>query len=1346
MAQSFCGILSIFDHNVNDWKTYKGRVTQWFIANNIDAKNDAAGTRRRAILLSALNDGTYKLAADLALPKDVQEVPYEELVTLLDNHFTPKRCGFSERHNFYAASQQPGETPTQWAARLRGLTAHCGFSNVEEALRDRFVMGMLAGPEREKLFALDTETLTLAKAVELAESIRCARAGAAATAPASTDQAQVFKIAKGQNSVNTTNSAEKKKCSVCGRANHESSQCRFAKYKCKKCNSVGHLRRMCNKVNYVLTGDVSEDDDGKLYNIFSARGEPMSETVMINGQNLKFQLDSGSAVTVISEGTYKKLFSGTPLHSSNKRFYSYTGTDMQCVGYVRLPITYMKRTHTLDVFVIRHGGPPLLGRDFISIFKLRLTPVNFLNDTQTAIDRLQTQFPEVFSDKLGAFKNYKVKLQLSNDAKPIFFKARPIAFALRDKVDKELERLVNLGVLKPVKHADYASPIVPVLKRDGSVRLCADYSVTINKQLVIEQYPIPSVHELFSKLHGGQQFSKIDLSMAYNQFLLDDESQDITCINTHRGLFKYTRLVFGLSSAPSIFQRAMESVLSGLDGVLCLLDDVLITASTKELHLEKLHIVLKRLQDAGLTVRKDKCEFFKDEIKYLGYIINRNGLKKDSSKVKAIVDAPVPSNIATLQSFLGLVNYYRNFVPRASSILSPLYDLLKKGAKWHWTAIHQNAFNEIKKCLTSEQVLTHFDPNSKIILTVDASPFGLGAVLSQVGSDMLERPISFASRTLTSAEKRYSQIQKEATAIIFGIKRYHQYLYGRSIPFTLRTDHKPLITIFGPYKGIPEVSANRLQRYAMFLSAYNYTIEYVKSADNNADYLSRASLRHDQQQTEERGDSGAHAAASAAPIDRATYVNFVVDGSIPVTLDELRKETAKDIILAKVINYIQYGWPRQLLTDSNIKPYYLCRTQLSHENGCVMRGHKVVIPGTLRSKILHELHNSHLGIVKTKAEARSRFWFPGVDAALEAMINSCDICQQLRPSPPRTPIMPWRYPPQPFYRIHIDFLGPLNNQMFFVVVDAYTKWVELYDVTMSTTSTNVIEKLYDFMSKYGLPHTIVSDNGTAFTSFEFRNFCLKNGIDHMTSPAYNPQSNGQAESYVKIVKKAIKSCITHSRNKSDCKIKILKYLFDYRNSVHSVTGFSPAELVFGRKLRSRLDLINPKPPSASFTSLTDNVYRQQCSQIKARGGCNKQVFKPGDPIMYKKFINNGTFRWCKGIIKKRLGKVLYLIQDLITSCDVKKHKNQIILLKDDKGNVSQQADAQHHYDLDDFNNSRSEPLPGEPPVQAPAGEGTDDADLQSPPSADTNTVSGPISRNPERLLRNIPRADYKPFL
>lgn len=357
------------------------------------------------------------------------------------------------------------------------------------------------------------------------------------------------------------------------------------------------------------------------------------------------------------------------------------------------------------------------------------------------------------------------------------------------------------------------------------------------------------------------------------------------------------------------------------------------------------------------------------------------------------------------------------------------------------------------------------------------------------------------------------------------------------------------------------------------------------------------------------------------------------------------------------------------MNDEKIKSFFLCRSQLAYENGCLMRGHRAVIPESLRQQVLNELHTSHLGIVRTKAEARSRLWFPGIDEAIEKMIGSCDTCIQLRPSPPRVSICPWPHPPQAFYRLHLDFLGPINGRMFLIIVDAFSKWVEVYEMN-NCTSAALIEKMYEFMSRFGLPHTLVSDNGTAFCSQDFKNFCSLNGISHMTSPPYHPASNGQAEIYVKLVKKGIKSSILSSKNVRDSKLNLLKYMFDYRNSIHSLTNTSPAQLVFGRNLRSRLDLMHPytAPPAPSATSLADAVKSKQCSQVQALRGKNT-VFSIGQCVLYKRYINKDKFCWCKGVILRNLGQRLYVIKDCLTSNIIKKHKNQIVLYKGEDNNI-----------------------------------------------------------------------------
>uniref|UniRef100_A0A2A4JWI9 CCHC-type domain-containing protein n=1 Tax=Heliothis virescens TaxID=7102 RepID=A0A2A4JWI9_HELVI len=270
MSSALFGLLSTFDHKNQSWESYKSRIAQWFIANDIDKNTDLAGVKRRAILLSTLSDRTYKLAAALALPKQLQEIPYDDILTLLDLHFTPKRCGFADRYEFYAAVQLPEESYTQWAARLRGLTAHCEFSNVEETIRDRFVMGMRPGAEKDKLFAQDLKELTLVKAVKIAETMWNARAGAAAanpTTPPMPSTGLLYRIeeqTQSQLEPPSKSSNGKSQCQVCGFHNHKTSECRYAKFKCNNCNMVGHLRKMC-KINCTNSSvaDKSDDEDGK---------------------------------------------------------------------------------------------------------------------------------------------------------------------------------------------------------------------------------------------------------------------------------------------------------------------------------------------------------------------------------------------------------------------------------------------------------------------------------------------------------------------------------------------------------------------------------------------------------------------------------------------------------------------------------------------------------------------------------------------------------------------------------------------------------------------------------------------------------------------------------------------------------------------------------------------------------------------------------------------------------------------------------------------------------------------------------------------------------------------------
>ena len=347
-------------------------------------------------------------------------------------------------------------------------------------------------------------------------------------------------------------------------------------------------------------------------------------------------------------------------------------------------------------------------------------------------------------------------------------------YILKQKVADELDWLCNMGIISPVITAKWATPIVPVVKKDGTIRICGDFKSTVNQATHVETYPLPRVKELFSNLAGGKYFLKLDMSSANLQFPLAELYKKYLTINTHRDLYQFNRLPFGVAPAPAIFQHSMETLLRDFPGLFVYLDDILISGSTLAEHLANLKGVLKRLSEAGLRLNKEKCAFFLEQIEYLGHTIDAQGVHPTGEKIiKAIKNAPQPKNVTELHSFLGILNYYSPFLPTLSEKMAPLYSLLQKTTRLSWDSQQQEAFSIAKDALQEDALLVHFDPSKPLIVACDASQYGLGAVLSHKMDNGEERPVAFASRTLNPAEKKYSQLEKEGLAIIFAVKKFH---------------------------------------------------------------------------------------------------------------------------------------------------------------------------------------------------------------------------------------------------------------------------------------------------------------------------------------------------------------------------------------------------------------------------------------------------------------------------------------------------------------------------------------------------------------------------------------------
>ena len=323
----------------------------------------------------------------------------------------------------------------------------------------------------------------------------------------------------------------------------------------------------------------------------------------IDNKPLKMELDTGASVSLISAKTFATLQSSRQLQKLNTVLRTYSGEQIRVVGNIDVSVKYNTQVVTLPLLVIEGEGPSLLGRNWLKHIKLDWKSIHIMkgDDLQLMLERHRG----AFRDGLGKLQDYQAKIIIEPEATPKFCKARTVPYSMKVKIEEELDRLVSLGILQPVQFSDRATPIVPVLKSDKNVRICGDFKVTVNPVSKLDRYPIPRIEDLFATLGGGTTFTKLDMSQAYQQIELEDSSRQCTVINTHKGLFQYKRLPFGISSAPAIFQRVMESLLQGIAGVVVYLDDVLVTGRTNEEHLESLELALKRMEEAGLLLKKE---------------------------------------------------------------------------------------------------------------------------------------------------------------------------------------------------------------------------------------------------------------------------------------------------------------------------------------------------------------------------------------------------------------------------------------------------------------------------------------------------------------------------------------------------------------------------------------------------------------------------------------------------------------------------------------------------------------------------------------------------------------------
>lgn len=1283
---------SAFDPSAELWTDYWARFSTFIGAHSVPE------SKQPQIFLTNQTPAIYKTLANLAQqqspPIGINALSIQEICDFMKDQFHPTRYVVRERFKFWSdTTRKPGETVHELAARIRQDAVTCDFPSItdplDEAMRTRFICSINNEAVLKALFKMKDDELSFARAIEVANETEEAAKVAKETVYGTKTTGSVSKIQRDlprQNSYSKGTSRKSgrlnkqpRKSQTCRRCDgsHASNDCRFKDSTCHYCGIKGHIQTACLRKKKGLKPPSNKADGAK--KTYSIRGvkddyNPIMQQVSIRGQQCLFEVDTGATCNIMTHSTWRDI--GKPsLLKTSALVRNASGQDVPVFGTLTVPITVAntQKEKPIDFYVCGKMQHNLLGLP--AIHKLQVNALDMLNqrngipDTdnednggptpnficqltkstgasalQAACQQLCKEFPELFKEELGCLKDFELEVKFKKDAKPIFCKPRSVPFALMDDLNQAIDAGVQKGVWKWVQFNDYGTPVVPVKKalRPGqtkpSIRVCGDYSVSVNPQLEVHRQPIPLPEDLMLKLCGGYCFTKIDLADAYNQIKLAPESQRKLALSTHRGVLLQLRLPFGISSAVGEFQAIMERITQDLTGVAVYLDDILVSGKNAQDHLKNLRQLLQRLQDKGLRCRYEKCSFAQETVEYLGHQLSSDGIAK-GKKVEAVKKMPPPTNVTELRSFLGSVNFYNKFLPNLSSEAEPLHSLTHKGTAWKWGTKEQACFQHLKDLLCNDVVLAHFNPAVPVGISCDASEVGVGVVLFHRYQDGTERPIAYASKTLTDTQRRYSQIQREALAIVFGLTKFHQFLYGRRI--IIVSDHKPLLAIFSPTRGTPTLAANRLARWALQLSQYDYKIEYRKTADHgNADALSRLPSGHDSNFDGEEDSDDKELVCMIQTI--SSQIN-------PLTPGLLAKETHKDSVLSQVMKFTHEGWPpkqhqgqfdQEDETDGSTQPHYKVEdfrkiaSSLSTLHGCLLNGSRVVVPASLQKQVMDLIHLGHFGMQRMKQLARSAVYWPRIDEDLEKAVRTCSACQEHQSKPAKLPNHPWMLPEKPWSRIHIDHAINFMGTNWLVVIDAYSKYLCIHPTSSTSTKTS-IELLEQDFAHFGNPHAIVSDNATSFTSAEFQDWCKVRGITHLTGAPYWPATNGIAERAVQTFKQALKKSSLPPRR------ALQQFLMQYRRTP-LLSGLSPSQLLNGRQLRCQLDALLPSPAQWAQGRQAKEATKAQEQEAEKQPPEIKKVsykYQVGQPVyaLYCGPRREKSPRWVPGTIVKVCG-------------------------------------------------------------------------------------------------------------